>query len=100
MANEFPNIQIKVISQKGTCVCGHKEGDTFLCTSGTPSGLCLSAFAALLPAIQVLRMGGVHPWEADGDAVSFCCPDYKNPVVFEVRRLNPEKCDSRSADRS
>ena len=34
-------ITIKVISQKGTCVAGHKVGDEFKCAGVTPEGLCV-----------------------------------------------------------
>ena len=30
---------------------------------------------------------GTHFWEEDPDAISVCCPDAINLVVFEIRRV-------------
>ncbi len=81
------DIAIKVVSQKGTCAHQHKVGDAWVIGSKTPEGICLSAFNALLPNVRVLMFGGSHPWEADPEVTTIACPDAKNPVVFELRRL-------------
>ncbi len=79
-------VTARVISQKGTCVAGHKVGDEFVIGQETPPGLCSWAFYALFPFSQVLRFGGAFPWEKDPDKAIVACPDADNPVVFELRR--------------
>ena len=81
-------VAIKVISQKGTCVWGHKVGQEFIINEGTPKGMCLSAFGALFPNLRVLQFGGIYPWEPDPNVSQVACPDGKNPVIFELRRLS------------
>ena len=76
----------KVISQRGTCVAGHKAGDEFVIGEQTPANLCSWAFYSLFPFVQVLRFGGSFPWEEDRDKATVACPDAANPVVFELRR--------------
>jgi uncharacterized repeat protein (TIGR04076 family) len=41
----------------------------------------------VIPAARTLMFGGSHFWEKDPDAISVCCPDPENPVVFEIRRI-------------
>ena len=85
MADQY-EIAIKVISQKGTCAHEHKVGDEWV-LSKTPGGMCPIAFNALFPDARVLMFGGTLPWEPDPDFTTLACPDAKNPVVFELRRL-------------
>ena len=86
MAERY-EVLVRVISQKGTCANEHKVGDQWVIKTKTPEGICLSAYEALHSAIRVLRFGGIFPWEADPDVTTAACPDAKNPVVFELRRL-------------
>jgi len=86
MAERY-EVLVKVVSQKGTCVHEHKVGDEWVIGRKTPEGICLSAFDALLPNARVLMFGGSFPWETDPDVSTVACPDAKNPVVFELRRL-------------
>jgi len=81
------DVRVKVISQQGTCVKGHKVGDEFVIGGTTPGGMCLSAFNSLLPSLQTLRFGGTFPWAEDPDAAKIACTDAENPVVFELRRI-------------
>lgn len=89
MAQSY-DVVVTVKSQKGYCGWGHKEGDSWKITGTTPSGMCLAAFAAILPAVRTYMMGGTHPWEKDEDATELCCQDALNPVVFEIRRVPKE----------
>jgi uncharacterized repeat protein (TIGR04076 family) len=41
----------------------------------------------VIPAARTLMFGGTHFWEKDKDAISVCCPDAENLVVFEIRRI-------------
>jgi len=84
---ETYDVLVRVTSQKGTCGAEHKVGDQWIIGTKTPSGICLSAFHALLPNARVLRFGGAFPWASDADLATVACPDAANPVVFELRRL-------------
>ena len=86
MAERY-DVAIKVISQKGTCHAEHKVGDEWVFKDKTPEGICLGAFSSLYPSVRVLMFGGSFPWASDPDVATEACPDPKNPVVFEVRRL-------------
>lgn len=84
---EMYDVVAKVISQKGTCGAEHKVGDEWIIGSKTPPGICLSAFNALFPSVQVLMYGGSFPWATNPDVATVACPDAANPIVFELRRL-------------
>ena len=85
---EIYDVAVKVVSQKGHCEHGHKVGDEWIVNGGkTPAGICIGAFIAFATDIRILRHGGAYPWSSDSDATQIACPDSKNPVVFEVRRL-------------
>ena len=86
MAERY-DVAVRVISQDGTCVQEHKVGDEWIIRKQTPEGMCLSAFNALYPFMRVLMFGGAFPWDADPDVTTVACPDAKNPVVFELRRI-------------
>ncbi len=86
--SEKYDVVAKVISQKGTCNAGHKVGDEWVISyNKTPEGMCLAAFYSLFPGVRVLMFGGAFPWASDPDTTNVACPDPKNPVVFELRRL-------------
>jgi uncharacterized repeat protein (TIGR04076 family) len=86
MAGSY-KVSVRVISQKGTCEAGHKVGDRWIIGEKTPEGLCIFAFASLLPFITPLMFGASFPWEKDPDMTTVACPDPTNPVVFEIRRV-------------
>jgi uncharacterized repeat protein (TIGR04076 family) len=89
MDDKLPKIVARVISQKGTCEFGHKIGDEFFIGQTTPAGMCSWAFYTLFPFAQALQWGGSFPWEKDPDKTTVACPDPANPVVFELRRVQP-----------
>ncbi len=80
-------VKITVASAQGTCAIGHKVGDSWIVEDKTPEGICLSAFNSMSPAFWVMRFGGEFPWYEDKEFAPVACPDAKNPVVFELRRL-------------
>jgi uncharacterized repeat protein (TIGR04076 family) len=86
MAESY-KVSVKVISQKGNCEAGHRVGDEWVVGEKTPEGICIFAFASLLPFITPLMYGGAFPWEKDPDRTTVACPDPDNPVVFELRRV-------------
>ena len=85
---------LKVVSVKGHCAAGHKEGQEFdlskdfmLGFSGDPKAICPSAFYAIYPSWGVLRHGGTLPWSENKDKAHVGCPDPFNPVVMELTRI-------------
>ena len=90
MAKRY-DVAIKVISQQGHCAAGLKEGDEWIISGSlTPTGICLSGFDAMFPKLMVLTFGSTFSWEDDPDIITSACPDAKNPLVFELKRL-PKK---------
>jgi len=83
---EGRKVLAKVISQKGTCVAGHKTGDEFIISDMCPHKMCAWAFYTLFPFAQVLMSKGTFPWEKDPDKCTVACPDPGSPVVFELSR--------------
>ena len=86
MADRY-DVAVKVVSQIGTCDNEHAVGEEWIVKQKTPEGICLSAFKALLPDLRALMYGGRLPWTDDPDVARVTCPDDKNPVVYELRRL-------------
>ena len=87
MDQDFYKIKIKVTSQKGKCVVGHKVGDEFETSGLTPPGMCIFAFSSILPSLTPLMFGGQFFWSKDKDVTEVVCPDGDNPVVFELKRV-------------
>lgn len=82
-------VEVKVISQKGTCHFGHQVGDSVVFDGETIQGrICLSALYSLLPKVFAMRYGADFPWlKENKDIATHACPDASNPVVFEIRRI-------------
>ena len=94
MIDHMPNypICIKIVSKEGTCLGGHNVGDEWLMKGRkdgwkTPSGICMFAYDVLSPCIQMMMFGGYYPWTSNPDVWQAPCPDPKNRVIFELRRL-------------
>ena len=75
------DIEITVISQKGTCGAGHKAGDKWIVSNHIPGGICLSAYPSMESSIDVLKYGGSFPWSKDPDDFSLDNP-FGKPWVF------------------
>jgi uncharacterized repeat protein (TIGR04076 family) len=81
-------VQVTVRSQKGKCAAGHKVGDKIVFDGKSVIGnICYSALLVLLPKVYAMRYGAEYPWAEDKDVICNACPDAKNPVVFEIRRI-------------
>lgn len=85
------DVVIKLVSIGGTCPAGHKVGDEWI-VKGNEDGwmtpnMCIFAFSAIYPSLQMLMFGGSFPWEPDAEAVLVPCPDSRNDVVFELKRI-------------
>jgi uncharacterized repeat protein (TIGR04076 family) len=85
-AIQFHTITITVDSVEGKCPLGNKPGKVFTVKELTPAGMCISAFGAVLPAIQVLKYGGSFPWEKNPDVAYIGFPDHHNRVVYRLER--------------
>ncbi len=88
--HEDPGFRIvaRVIQQAGHCAAGHRAGDEVVFDGRTVEGkVCIHALYSFLPKVFAMRYGAEFPWLDDPDAASHACPDARNPVVFEIRRL-------------
>lgn len=85
---QFHAIKITVDSVEGKYPPGNKPGKEFIVKGTTPAGMCISAFGALLLAIQVLKFGGSFPWEKDPNVAYIGCPDHLNRVVYRLERTD------------
>ena len=84
---ERHDVKVKIVSQKGTCVMDHKEGDEWVFSTPSPAGLCMGAFTALAPFIRTLQYGGEYEWPIGSGTLQMCCPDPFNPVIFEITKI-------------
>jgi len=81
-------IVARVIRQEGHCAFGHQVGDQVVFDGQTVQGkICLHAMYRFLPKVFAMRYGADFPWLKDKDVANHACPDAKNPVVFEIRRV-------------
>lgn len=86
------HVVLTVVSQTGTCAAGLKAGRQYDLDSqeivlGFHGGrLCPGAFYAAYPYYLALKFGA-SPWYLDSEATVVACPDPKNRVVLELRRV-------------
>jgi uncharacterized repeat protein (TIGR04076 family) len=74
---------------KGPCRY-YRPGDKMIFKEGRIEGaICYSALATMLYKIMPMRVGFDYPWAKDG-IVEHACPDAARPVVFKIRRVEPE----------
>jgi uncharacterized repeat protein (TIGR04076 family) len=79
---------LRVVSQKGVCQINHKPGDEIIITESRIVGkICLHALYSILPKAFAVLYGAKFPWLKDGQLPTHACPDSKNPVVFEIERV-------------
>jgi uncharacterized repeat protein (TIGR04076 family) len=83
-------IRVVDIMGRGVCPLGLEVGDCFTSDKELAQA-CHWAAHVLLPFTTALRFGGQVPWEDEPGLAHACCLDHNNPVVFEVRRLEPEE---------
>ena len=90
------DVRVRVVSQTGFCIAGHKVGDEFVMHYRpplVPTGLCAWAFDVIFPYATALRFGGRFPWleapwHGTPDKYKTVCSDAANPVVFEIERIS------------
>ncbi|MDH4219976.1 MAG: TIGR04076 family protein [Candidatus Aminicenantes bacterium] len=88
MEGKITSVEVKVISQKGTCALGHKIGDVVKITeSGIEGKICIHALYSMLPAVFAMMFDAQFPWLKDPDKKTHACPDAYNPVVFEIMKI-------------
>ncbi|WP_010253122.1 TIGR04076 family protein [Treponema primitia] len=77
--------KITVERVEGTCVARHKVGETFyLEADKTPGGVCIPAFAGLLPYINAMICNANFWWEPTKGKIRLGCPDPDNHVTFSI----------------
>lgn len=81
-------VKVTVVSQKGFCGAGHKEGDSWVCGSKTPEGICAAAFAAIYPTLRALAAGGSFDWAHPDGSMDVACPDNVNPLVLRLKAID------------
>ncbi len=81
-------IEVERILESGECSFGIEVGRSWVVDSpGVPEGMCMWAWAALVPFLTPLRFGGSLPWEDTPGTARVCCPDPGSPVVFRLTAL-------------
>jgi len=86
------SIVVRVLSVGGHCRFGHQPGDEVVFDGERINGrVCLHALYSFLPKVFAMRFGASFPWLDDEhqDVSTHACPDAYNPVVFEIRRIQP-----------
>jgi len=96
--HKINDVRIKVVSQKGTCLAGHKVGDEWVVGIDTPKGLCHEAFFAMYTFMSLYQRGGTYSYPFESGICRVCCPDPWNPVLFELSRIPETARDDPSAD--
>lgn len=84
------DIVVRVKSQCGTCLAGHKVGDEIHIGDKWVRGdICLSALTSMMPKIYAMYYDCHYPWleNKNINIASHPCPDEDNPVIFEIERI-------------
>lgn len=74
-----------IVSVKGECGTGHKQGDKFEISCHNPDGLCGFFYHDIFPNLSTFQFGGSMPWW-EGDTIQLQCPDSLNLVTLELKR--------------
>jgi len=91
----IPKVRITIKSIQGRCPQGFKEGDSWLIEKNiTPANFCMTAFHTVYPALRTMRYGGDLPWHEKKGHAMIQCPDYNNPVLYELERIEDEEKES------
>ena len=84
-------VEVRVVEQHGTCVFGHLIGDLARFDGlGLEGKICWHSLCGMAYKIHGMLYGADYPWLEDKDVARHPCPDYKNPVVYEIRRFKSE----------
>ena len=86
-------IEVTVISTRGNCTFGHKIGDKIYFDGRTIKGdICYDALLSLSCRLYAMRYGVNYSWAENKNVITAACPDSKNPVVFQIKRITNPKC--------
>jgi len=83
-------IEVRVIEQKGNCEFGHQVEDVANFDGEEIEGrICFHSLCSMIYKIHGFLYGVHYPWldDKNKDVVWHACPDFKNPVVYEIRRF-------------
>ena len=81
-------VKLKVVYQKGFCHLNHKPGDEIIISeNGIKGDVCIHALYSILPKAFAIMYGASFPWLKEGENPRHACPDGKNPVIFELERI-------------
>jgi uncharacterized repeat protein (TIGR04076 family) len=89
---DYP-VVITVVSVKGRCTLGIKEGDSWTIERNvTPSNFCMNAFTNIYPTLRTFMYGGEQRWDSkDRARTLLMCPDFVNQVMYEIKRIRPDE---------
>jgi len=78
-------VQATILSVKGECSAGHRQGESFEISCHNPAGLCGWFYHDIFPSLQTFQFGGRLPWW-EKDTVQLQCPDPVNLVTIKLER--------------
>lgn len=88
MGGKISAVEVKVIKQTGHCDAGHKVGDMAqLSETGVKGKICIHALYSMMSSAFAMLYDAQFPWLKNKDVKTHACPDYKNPVVFEISKI-------------
>ncbi|MCD6560777.1 MAG: TIGR04076 family protein [Desulfobacteraceae bacterium 4484_190.1] len=91
MAVKYPKIgnkvMAKIIESKGDCSIGMKPGDEFELSLHKCGEFCGFFYHNIYGWIKTLQFGGSFPPGSDSDIIQWTCPNPKNRVKVELRRI-------------
>jgi len=93
------DLKITVVSRAGGgCRGNHYVGQTFYVVDAlTPKGICINAWSAMLPSINVLMFQGRMPWGCV-DKMRVACPDGENQTIFEIVAIDEKNAGKERAE--
>ena len=84
-------VEVKVIEQKGQCDFGHQVGDIAKFDgNGLEGKICWHSLCSMMVKVHGFLYGADYPWLEDKDVAKHPCPDFLNPVIYELRRFKTE----------
>lgn len=78
-------VKATILSVKGKCNAGHRQGESFEISCHNPAGLCGWFYHDIFPSLQTFQFGGSLPWW-EKDTIQLQCPDHVNQVTIELKR--------------
>ena len=82
------DIIVRVKSQQGKCIAGHKVGDeVYIGDKCVKGDICISALTSMMPKVYAMYYDCQFPWLENKSIATHPCPDEDNPVIFEIERV-------------